>query len=603
VAGQVEAAFLSGTAPFSELPEPLFDELLRAAEVVFHPGGTRLARAGGPPFEHLHVVVKGVVRIERRGEILRLLERGEIFGFLSMLTGRASLDVVVEEDLVAYRWPATIFRALLADARFARHFAAGTADRLRSSLPATAPPARTDLVLPVERLLRGPAEWVEPGTPVHEAAALMRDRRISSVLVRGDPPGILTDQDLRVRVLAEGRSPEIPVGEVATRPVRTIPAGTPVHQAWRVLLDSAVHHLPVERGGAIEGVVTAHDLLRGSTRGPLELLRRVSQLPSRDRLPGHAAAVAEMASELQAGGLDAVTIAPFAARVNDALLARILRWAEADLGRAPGPYAWLVSGAEGRQEQIVLAGRGDGLVYADEVAGQAERFRALAERVETDLQAAGFPPRPAGFRVAGACGSQAEWVARLEAWMEAPASRLPGWPGEPGDLLDLRRAAGTLDLAPLLAALGAAGRSRSLRRALVRSALELEPPGAMGLRLRGETPEVDLRRQGLEPIVALARCYALEAGSAARTTPERLEAARHAGLLDGQLAGAATEAFRFLLELRLRLKLAALSGGSAPTDRVALAELSAVERSRLKDGLRAARSLQEAAASHLDRAD
>ncbi|MFT3917719.1 MAG: DUF294 nucleotidyltransferase-like domain-containing protein [Anaeromyxobacteraceae bacterium] len=591
---RAENEFLRGTAPFSELPPALFEAAVRSAETVYHAAGARLVTAGGPPFEHLYVIVKGAIRIERRGEPLNVLEEGESFGFLSLLTGKATLDVVVEEDLVAYRIPSTTFRQLLADARFARHFAAGTAGRLKASLAVTAPPARADLALPVERLVRVAPAWVDAGTPVWQAAALMRDRGISSVLVRGEPPGIVTDRDLRSRVLAEGRAPETPVEEVTTRPLRSVPAETPVHEAFRILLEAGVHHLPVERAGEIEGVVTANDLLRASARGPVELLRRVAALPSRERLGGHGAAVADMASGLQAGGLDAATIAGFVARVNDALLHRILRWAEADLGPPPAPFAWIVFGSEGRAEQTLLTDQDNALVY-DDAARAPAWFHALAERVVEDLAAAGFPPCPGGYMATNHCAPRAAWLERFRAWIDAPT---PAALLESGVFMDFRRAAGSLDLAPLEAVLGEGGRNLPFLRFLARSALDFRPPSALVLRLRGEASVVDLKREAIAPVVFLARCYALEAASPARATLERLEAATRAGLLDRDVAEAASEAFRFLLGLRLRRQLDAAARGTPGSAQVPLADLTPIERARLKDGLRAVRSLQEAAQFH-----
>ncbi|HET7824835.1 MAG TPA: cyclic nucleotide-binding domain-containing protein, partial [Anaeromyxobacter sp.] len=103
-------AYLRATAPFGGLPAPLFEAAARAVDVSFHPAGTWLARAGGKPFEHLHVIRKGVVRLERDGQTIQVLEEGEVFGYTSLLAGKATIDVLVEEDLVSYRIPAAVFR-------------------------------------------------------------------------------------------------------------------------------------------------------------------------------------------------------------------------------------------------------------------------------------------------------------------------------------------------------------------------------------------------------------------------------------------------------------------------------------------------------------
>ena len=175
------------------------------------------------PLKHLYVIRKGAVRLERGGQTLQVLEEGETFGYTSLITGKATLDGVVEEDLLAYRIPGEEFHRLLSDARFAGHFAAGLATRLESSLEHS-PVAtfRVDLAAPVETLVRRAAVWVDAAATVGDAARVMVEQRVSSVLVRGETPGIVTDRDFRIRVLAQGLGPETPVARVLSRPVKTV---------------------------------------------------------------------------------------------------------------------------------------------------------------------------------------------------------------------------------------------------------------------------------------------------------------------------------------------------------------------------------------------
>ena len=135
------SSYLRATAPFGALPQALFEEAARAVDVAYHPAGTWLARAGGRPLEHLYVIRKGSGRLERDGPTLQVLEEGEIFGYTSLLARRATLDVQVEDDLVAFRIPDGVFQALLRDARFASHFADALSDRLKASLAQS--PVRT----------------------------------------------------------------------------------------------------------------------------------------------------------------------------------------------------------------------------------------------------------------------------------------------------------------------------------------------------------------------------------------------------------------------------------------------------------------------------
>ncbi|HSM92771.1 MAG TPA: putative nucleotidyltransferase substrate binding domain-containing protein [Anaeromyxobacteraceae bacterium] len=581
--------FLRATPPFHALPQALFDEAARALEVGFYPAGMRLAEAGGAPLEHLYVIRTGSVRIDRDGETLQTLEEGETFGYTSLITRKATLDVTVEQDLLAYRVPRSQFERLLTDASFAGHFAVELAARLRSSLQhSTVATFQVDLTQGVGQLVRRGPVWIEPGATVGEAARLMRAEKVSSVLVRSDPAGIVTDRDFRARVLATDRGPKTAVTEVFSQPVATVPAAMPIFEAWRTLLESGVHHLAVMRGREIVGVVTANDLLRCSAQGPLPMLRSVDLLTGRDRLAGHAQRVAEMASSLLSGGLEATTVAGFVARLDGALLQKLLAWAEADLGPRPGPYAWLLFGSEGRMEQTLLTDMDNGLAFDDAAADARSWYQALADRVVHDLEVAGFPRCPGG-RMAS------RWLGTVSYWRREIADAIERRPLEAAVFFDYRRGAGALDTAPLDAALVRARYDRLFVRRLAKGALAFGPPARLLLR---ESSRIDLKAEGISPVVYLARCYAVEVGSSARGTLDRLDAARAAGLMGEETHAEVTEAYRFLLGLRLRVQLRRLADREPPSDEVTVATLSPLERNRLKESLVAIRRWQEKAAFH-----
>ena len=581
-------AYLRATPPFHALPAVLFEQGVASAEIGFYAAGSRLATAGGPPLEHLYVIRRGSVRLERGGQVVQVLEEGETFGYTSLITREAALDVIVEEDLLAYRISRAAFELLLQDAQFASHFATGLAERLKSSLRHS--PVATfqpNLAIAVSDLVRRPAVWVGADVTVGDAAEVMRREGISSVLVRGDPPGIVTDQDFRNRVLAAGLGPELPVTQVLSRGVISVDDATPVHDAWTVLLDAGVRHIGVLRGGEIVAVLTSSDLLRVTARGPVAVLRRVERLQSRQSLPEYGKLVAEMSSALLSAGLDVTVIQGFVARLNDALVKRVLAWAEADLGAPPAPWAWVVFGAEGRMEQTLLTDRENAIVYDDRGSVQRAWFEELATRVNEDLTAAGFPQSMGGRTARQWHGTLTEWRAGIEDALATHAH-------DAGVYFDLRRVAGGLDLAPLESLLRSAHEHRNVVRMLAKASLAFRPPANLTVRVR--SPSLDLKKDAILPVALLARCYAVEIACPARSTLDRIEAAREAGLIGEQAAATISNAYRFLLELRLRWNLRLLASGAPLSDELSLSALTAIERNRLKDGLRAILAWQEKAA-------
>jgi CBS domain-containing protein len=449
-----------------------------------------------------------------------------------------------------------------------------------------------DLATPVEALISRPPLFVEPDATVAQTARAMHEAGISSALIAGEPLGIVTDSDLRSRVLAADLDADTPVRAVMSRPLRSLPAGTTVFGALLWRLEQGFHHLPLTRDGRIAGVVTDTDLLRHQATSPLALLRRIEGLDSAtDALAGYAGEVAAVAEALLKGGLDVLQIARVIATLNDALTVRLLRQAEDALGPPPCPYAWLTLGSGGRMEQVLLSDQDNALAYLEDTEPARAYFDALATHVVAGLIAAGFPPCPGGYMATNWRRSLAEWRELFRGWVEIPA---PQALLEAEVFMDFRSVHGELALEPLDAILASAGRRGLFLHQLARAALTFRPPLGRFGRLRRDGGTIDLKAGGIAAIVMLARLHSLAAGATPRPTLERLDAAADAGTLSRGGSEALADTFRFLTRLRLREQLRNLHAGAALGNRIDPDALSAFERRRLKEALRAVRRQQEA---------
>ncbi len=390
--------FLRSHPPFDRVGPGLLTEVEAGLEFAVHAKDARILDRGGAPADALLVVRKGSVRLERDGEVLQVIEEGECFGFPSLISrSTPHADAVAAEETLLYRIPAALFDRLFASREFADFFLDGLGDRLRRSAAHRRLPLGRELATPVGRLSVSPPIRVAASATVEEAARVMRDHGISSVLVDGEPPGILTDRDLRSRVLAEGRPASTPAGAVATRPVRAVSAEATLFETLVFMLEQHVHHAPVESGGSIVGIVTDTDLLRLYVKSPLYLLRHIERLTADTELPRYAGDLAAMVETLLWGGLGAAQLGSVVSRLNDALVSRLVQMAQEQLGPPPGHCAWIVFGSEGRMEQALLTDQDNALVYEGEGEREREYFAALARRVVEGLVSAGFPPCPGGF--------------------------------------------------------------------------------------------------------------------------------------------------------------------------------------------------------------
>jgi CBS domain-containing protein len=450
-----------------------------------------------------------------------------------------------------------------------------------------------ELTIPIGALVARPPLFVGGGASVVEAARAMREAGVSAALVDDVPPGIVTDRDLRNRVLAEGLRPETPVRAVMSSPLFSLPAETPLFEALRRLLEREIHHLPVTRGGEVVAVLGDIDLLRHQSRSPLALLTRIEHLRGEGELAAYAEEVAGVAETLLAGGLGVAQIAGAVTSLGDVLTRRLLTIAERELGPAPCPYAWMALGSEGRREQVLLTDQDNAIAYGEDSGEARAYFAQLAGRVVDGLIRAGFPPCPGGYMATRWCRPLADWQAMFRAWVDVPEPRALL---EAQVFFDFRAVGGELSLAPLEDVLVTAGRRELFLAQLARAALRGRPPLRFGGRIRTEDGYVDLKAGAIAATVMLARTYALAAGSPARPTLERLRAAGEAGTLSRSGVEILGESFRFLARLRLREQLRALHAGETPSNRVRVDALSDLERRRLAEAFEAVRQLQDATA-------
>jgi CBS domain-containing protein len=122
-------------------------------------------------------------------------------------------------------------------------------------------------------------ETVEPGQPVAEAAKLMKQADVGMIPVvqEGQLSGTVTDRDIVLRVIAEGKSPaSTTVGEIASGEVVTVDPEQELEEALELMSKHQVRRLPVVENGRLIGVLAQADVAReGDER---EVGRTVEQI-------------------------------------------------------------------------------------------------------------------------------------------------------------------------------------------------------------------------------------------------------------------------------------------------------------------------------------
>jgi CBS domain-containing protein len=533
-----------------------------------------------------------------------LLREGEVFGFGA--TPHAQLTSwqvhAVTGSVVAWLTPQDLATVCQSHPALCYFFPSLTDEVLHPTVQESKESLNL-LTTPCRALVTRPPVCLAPTASVHATAQRMREHRVSSMLLvdEGRLLGLVTDRDLRNRVVAQGLNIELPVSEVATMAPVTVDADRPAFEALLQMTRHNIHHMPVVDGMQILGMITATDLTQQHSKSAVYLVGEIYKQMSIDGLKGIAARIGELQKSLSAAQASAYSTSHIITAITDAITVRLIDLAHAQLGSAPVDYVWVAAGSQARNEQTAKSDQDNCLMLDDryDAASHGPYFKAFARFVCDGLAACGYIHCPGEMMAMTDTWRQPMhvWAGYFDKWIDQP---------QPKALMltcvffDLRAIHGkTALLDTLRSRVVRLTRSNSLFLAhMVGNALKHRPPlgmfGQITISRGGDHPNtVDLKHAGIVPIVDLARIYALAAGITMANTHDRLEVAAQANEISEQSARDLREALEFLCKLRIAHQARQTARGVAPDNFLHLQELSNFERSHLKEAFNVVQTLQE----------
>jgi len=572
------------------------DALERVAAVAVErvvPAGEAVQVEGGTPGTELYVVGDGTLELLHKEVVVDIVARGEVFGHPTLLTGEApEFTTRAREQTTLYCIPADVALDLLSRRQGVRFVARTLRDRLL--LAARTMRALPDVgTRPVTSLLHGAAVFCDPGTTIADAAALMAAERLTALLVRARGGlGIVTDVDLRDKVVATRASSDAPVSTIMTTPVRTVSTDTLAQEAGVAMMAAGVNHMPVvDASGAVVGILSASSLMTLDTLSPFALRHAILAAHTVDEIAEASRDVPKLFVDLLDAHLDAPALTRILTVLNDAMTSRLLELFAARHGDPPVPFAWLAMGSTARSELTLASDQDNGLAFADsDDPAVDEYFSLMARAINGGLGRCGFSPDAHGV-----LASNDDWRMPASKWCEVFTNCLKGWDTDrlfrAAIGFDFRHVAGELSMVPRLTEIirQAPGYARFLGGL---AELGSEIPSPLGFLHRLAGP-IDIKKSGLLPVQNLARYFAFANGFTPATTLERLVAVQEAKGRGSESAQSLREAFVSMAQLQLRHHANAIRAGRAPDNAIDTTTLRPLTKVGLQEALREVAAAQK----------
>lgn len=579
--------FLRPYPPFSSVPEHDLHQVASQLEVVYYRQGKTLAHSSG-----IAIIRSGAAELRnRQRQLLDKCAEGNCFDLSALNRDTPGIHANFIEDSLVYLLPQPACDSLRSTHRdFDRFFQTLRSRRLRRAARHSQKPH--DMMREVAHVMSRHLQWVEPSTPIRDCAKKMTEQRVSSLLIMHNHTllGILTDRDLRSRVIAEDCNTDKAVSHVMTPEPITLQSHQSIFDATLTMTKHNTHHLPVLQGSEVVGMLTTSDLTLAKQDDPIFLVQHIQRETSVEAIAKICASLPNLFAQWIVSGIRAHQLSHVLTAVSDAVCQRLIERCIEDMGAPPVPFAWLSFGSQGRKEQMLNSDQDNALLISDRATATDLRwFRSLAERVCSGLNRCGYRFCPGDIMA-----QNPKWRMNLKQWQHTVSS----WARSPTPkavmhvsiFFDIRSVYGDATLCEKLQQhmLNTAQNNTIFLAALAHNIAASPPPLGIFRRFVVERDgehrnELDLKKRAILPLVETVRLHALAKGLTAINTFDRLrdlKQGRHISVSDMRNL---EDALRLVMQLRCQHQAEQLLAGEVPNNYIPPKALSELARRQLKD--------------------
>ncbi len=597
--------YLAACVPFDQLPENLLAKAAKSIQISYYRKGSQ-ASVLNYQKPQLYIVRTGAFEVRsEEGDLVDRVAEGGYFGYPSLLTGDAiSNRVAVIEDGLLYQIDEETFSYLRSHNRpFERFFHQAHAKRLKQAVLTRNQDHQ--LARRVRDVITPGVVTIDKSANVADAARMMTEQRVSSILVMDQEEliGIITDRDMRSRVLAQGKGSDTPVTAIMTPNPITVSVQDFVFEATMLMTEHNIHYLPVvaDSTDRIFGVLSTTDLVKAQKSDPVYLISEISRQEDISGLKEVSRDIPMLLRNLIEADAKADEIGRIITSVSDAFTKQLILQAQEKLGKAPVPFAWLAFGSQGRQDQTAISDQDNALLIDDSAKPEHDQyFSEFADYVCTGLDACGYVFCPGEIMA-----KTPRWRQSLRVWKD----RFQSWINEPDSkalmhtsiFFDMRRVYGEQSLFDRLhkVVCDCAKGNDIFLAYLTQNALKTTPPlgffKTFVLERDGDhINTLDLKHRGVVPIIDLARVYALSVGMERVNTIERLQALAEDRVITRKDARNLLDAYEFISHQRLLHQGNKLARSEKPDNYLIPDEMSDLVRHQLKDAFEVVNQAQSA---------
>ena len=581
-----QEAFLSNIHPFEVLDKNQINNCIKHMDIAYYPKDSILI-SPEKISDHFFIIIKGSVYEYKDDEVIMDYHHEDSFDANSLIYNETKNTFKVHEDLICYELEKNTFLKLVEEnVRFKDFFLKNLVNKIQTLKDKEYTSELSSFMIArVEDAIINEACIVNENTKLIDAIEKSMNFKTSTIIVQkeNDTYGIITDSLLKVKVLLEGRTLNIPVKDIAVFPLMTVCDDDYLFDALTVLIKRNIKRIGVTNSeGKMIGILEQIDVLSHFANNTFVVDTKIKKAKTIEELKSSSNDLINIIKSLHAKGVKVNHISNLIGQLNTKVYQKLYNLVvPSELKKNA---CLIVMGSEGRNEQIIKTDQDNALVIKDGI--DVEQYRPYMQHITDHLIDFGYPRCKGNIMVSNPfwCKTVSEYKNETKRWIDAP---------------DMQN---YMDLAIFFDSFAVAGDKDLLINLkddlfdklhdqdifmayFAKATLAFDTPSTVA-NFMTKVHFIDIKKTAVFPIVQGIRSLALKEKIRETTTVKRIKILKDRRILEKEKAEELLEAFDVVNTLRLKSQLEKVLEYKEIDNQVDTHTLGKIERDLLKDSFK-----------------
>ena len=451
--------FLKEHPPFIFIAKEDLVNIADTITVSYFENGSILFKQGEIAPAYFYVVREGAVKLYNEFKSQQILidvcDEGDIFGIRPLISADKpfTLTAIVSEESLVYKIPTSSFLQIIKTNKnvenyFSSSFAGGIRNPYSSyskhQLLRSNENSKFDNVelndIQTIQFNNNPITC-KSSTTIKIAAKIMKENNIGSIVIVNKalcPIGIITDRDLRNKVVAEEMSAENEVSKIMNSSPITVDPKLTTTDLQILMIKNNIHYVCVTEDGTtnskIIGVISEHDILVARGNDLSMFIRDIKRAKEPEHLIKLRLSAEKLLKTYLLQEVSISYISRIVTEINNVLNVKAIEISISNLLKEGKDipnvkWCWLALGSYGREEQLFMTDQDNALVFENVSETEYDKvknyFVLLAKSVNAILEKCGFKYCPANVMASNPnwCLSFNQWNQMFDKWIYTPGEK------------------------------------------------------------------------------------------------------------------------------------------------------------------------------------